>query len=432
MQGHHDKQARKGQSMSVAKLRTHSELIRGRRPGHGMPGELFGREDVFETDVDIFFHKHWILVGVTADVPEPGDVSAVDIGRASILVVRDDDENIRTYRNVCRHRGARLKEAGQSTVGMLVCPYHQWTYDLDGSLKHANHMGVDFDRTCRSLIPVNTHIVGNHIFVCLSDDAPNDIAVLEETMTPRFAPYDLTHTRIAHETEIIENGNWKLVIENNRECYHCNATHPELTAAFLPEDFGFCPQGLSEESQRALDAYHARNAASIASWEDDGLICGAVEQLDPESVTGFRSQRLVIAGSGESQTIDTKVASSRLFGHIQRRDLGDVHMWTHNSWTHVMSDHAVISYIVPLAPDKTLVRTKWLVHEDAVEGVDYTLSALTEVWVATNAQDANLVSINYRGTQDPAYEPGPFSPFTETYLELFAQWYAARLHAHGI
>ncbi|MGF7128987.1 Rieske 2Fe-2S family protein [Paraburkholderia sp. EB58] len=418
--------------MSEVNFKTHGQLIRSRRPGHGMPGELFGRQDVFETDIDVFFHKHWILVGVTADVPEPGDVSTVDIGKASVLIVRDDDENIRTYRNVCRHRGARLKDAGKSTVGMLVCPYHQWTYDLDGNLKHTTHMGIDFDRSCRSLFPVKTRIVGTHIFVCLSDDAPDDIATLEETMAPRFAPYNLTDAKIAHETEIIEDGNWKLVMENNRECYHCSATHPELTASFLPEDFGFCPDGLSEESQRALDAYHARNAANVSSWEQDGHICSTVEKLEADIATGFRTQRLVIAGNGESQTMDTRVASTRLFADMQRRDLGDVHMWTHNSWTHVMSDHAVISYAIPLAPDRTLVRTKWLVHQDAVEGVDYDLQKLTEVWVATNTQDARLVANNYRGTQDPAYEPGPFSPFTEAYLELFSQWYAARLIAHGV
>jgi Rieske 2Fe-2S family protein len=93
--------------------------------------------------------------------------------------------------------------------------------------------------------------------------------------------------------------------------------------------------------------------------------------------------------NGESRTVDTMVASTKLFADMQRRDLGDVHMWTRNSWTHVMSDHAVISYIIPLAPDKTLVRTKWLVHQDAVEGVDYDLKKLTEVWIATNTQDAN-------------------------------------------
>jgi Rieske 2Fe-2S family protein len=417
--------------MSSINGTTHGALFRSRATGHGMPGALFGRQDVFENDVDIFFHKHWIMAGVVADVREPGDVSAVDIGRASIIIVRDDDNIIRAYRNVCRHRGARLREQGKGTVGMLVCPYHQWTYGLDGDLKHAAHMGQDFDPTCRSLMPVPLRVVGGLIFVCLNDEAPTDIAALDETMTPRLAPFDLARTKIAYETDIIENGNWKLAIENNRECYHCGATHPELTVSFLAEDFGFCPDGLSEESERALSEYRARNKASIESWHKEGLLSEAVEQLD-DVATLFRTQRLVIAGNGESQTMNTKVASTRLLGDNTRRDLGDTHLWTHNSWSHFMSDHAVISYLIPLAPDRTLVRTKWLVHEDAIEGVDYALSDLIEVWQATNAQDARLVAINHQGTQDPGYRPGPFSPFTETYLERFSRWYATRLEAHGI
>ncbi|MGF6261870.1 Rieske 2Fe-2S family protein [Paraburkholderia youngii] len=418
--------------MSVADLKNFGEALRNRNEGDAMPGGVYGRPDIFESDVDIFFNKHWIVVGVTADVPEPGDVSTVDIGSASVIVVRDDEEEIRAFRNVCRHRGARLREPGKSTVGMLVCPYHQWTYDLEGDLRHAAHMGKGFDKSCRSLIPVHVKVVGAHIFVCFADDAPSDIAHLEETMTPRFAPYDLQKSKIAYETEIVENGNWKLVIENNRECYHCAAGHPELNVSFLPEDFGFSKEEMSEESLAALDTYFARNAATQQSWEEGGHLHTAVEYLDEDATTQFRTQRLAIAGAGESQTMDTKVACTKLFGDLTRRDLGDTHFWTHNSWTHVMSDHAVISYLIPLSPEKTLVRTKWLVHADAVEGVDYDLQRLTEVWTATNAQDASLVAVNHRGTQDPGFIPGPYSPFTETYVYQFTRWYAARLKAHGI
>ncbi|WP_028219408.1 aromatic ring-hydroxylating oxygenase subunit alpha [Paraburkholderia oxyphila] len=418
--------------MSEVQLKSLGELIRSRESGCGLPGEVFIRSDIFDTDVDVFFHKHWILVGVTADIPEPGDVSVVDIGKASIILVRDDDENIRAFRNVCRHRGARLKDAGKSTVGKLVCPYHQWTYDLDGSLCHTKHMGKHFDPTCRSLLPVHTKVVGTHVFVCLADEPPADIGKLEATMAPRFAPYDLQNTKIAHEAEIIEDGNWKLVMENNRECYHCEAGHPELTVSFLPEDFGFSTDEMTEESLRALDDYHKRNDASQQGWEKEGLLCSPVEELGGDVATQFRTQRLVIAGCGESQTMDTKVACQKLLGRSSRRDLGDTHMWTHNSWTHVMSDHAMISYIIPLTPEKTLVRTKWLVHADAIEGVDYDVNKLTEVWVATNAQDASLVAINHRGAQDPGYIPGPYSPFTETYVDQFVDWYAARLKAHGV
>lgn len=419
--------------MSTIPVKTHRELLDSRQPGCGMPGELFGRQDVFETDVELFFHKLWILVAVTADVPEPGDVYTVDIGKASILIVRDDDENIRAYRNVCRHRGSRLmKNAGKASVGMLVCPYHQWTYDLDGSLRHATHMGKEFDTNCRSLLPVHIKVVGAHIFVCLADKAPVDISRLETVMTPRFAPHEMQRTKIAYEMEIIENGNWKLVMENNRECYHCGGTHPELTQSFLAHDFGFCPDGQGEEALRDYERYLAHNAACKDQWEKDGYICELVESLDESVETNFRSQRLVIAGAGESQTMDTKVACTKLLGNLQRRDLGDVHMWGHHSWTHVMSDHAVIAYSLPIAPDKTRVRTVWLVHEDAVEGVDYDLKTLTEVWIATTRQDADLVANTHSGTQDPGYIPGPYSQYTETALEQFARWYDARLKAYGI
>lgn len=396
---------------------THGELVRARATGRGMPGDVYGRQDVFQTDIDIFFSRHWIVVGVTADIPEPGDVSTVDIGMASVVIVRDEDGNIRAFRNVCRHRGARLREPGKSTVGMLVCPYHQWTYDLEGQLRHAGQMGEHFDATCHSLIPVHVKVIGAHIFVCLAEDAPGDMARLSDVMTERFAPYSLQHTKLAFETEIIENGNWKLVIENNRECYHCAAGHPELNLSFLPFD---------------VESYHSLNQAAQDSWDKDGLLYAPVEFLDEAYVTQFRTQRLVIADANESQTMDTRVASTKLLGDLERRDLGDTHFWTHNSWTHVMSDHAVISYLIPFAPDKTIVRTKWLVHADAVEGVDYSVDNLTAVWKATNAQDASLVAVNHRGTQDPGFIPGPYSSVTETYVDQFTRWYIARLEAHGI
>lgn len=411
---------------------SHRELVENRLPGFGMAGELYGREDVLQNDLLVFFQNHWVMVGVVADVPEPGDVSVVDIGKASVLIVRNDDDEICAFRNVCRHRGARLKEVGRSTVGMLVCPYHQWTYDLDGRLQHASHMGKELDRSCRNLMPVHVRTVGPLIFICLADEPPKDIEQLDEVMAPRYAPFQLDKSRIAHETDIIENGNWKLVIENNRECYHCSATHPSLTVAMSMADFGYSLEELSESSRQEIDAYNKLCEKKYASWDADGLLSETVDEMGAERATIFRAQRLVIAGAGESQTMDTKVACTRLLGVVTRRDQGSTHLWTHNAWIHVMSDHAVVSYIIPLTPDKTLVRTKWLVHAEAVEGADYRLSELTEVWSATNAEDAKLVAITQSGTQDPAFDPGPYSSYCETYLEKFANWYASRLKAFGI
>jgi glycine betaine catabolism A len=418
--------------MSVKFTRSHRELLEARLPGHSMTGELYGREDVFQNDMDVIFHKHWIMVGVAADVPEPGDVSVVDVGKASVLIVHDDDDEIRAFRNVCRHRGARLKDAGKSTVGMLVCPYHQWTYDLAGKLKHTSHMGTDFDLTCRNLNPVHVRNIGGLLFVCLAHTPPKDIDRLEEVMTPRLAPFHLENTKVAFENDVIEQGNWKLVIENNRECYHCKGGHPELLVSLSSADLGFSVDELTEQERLEVEDFEARTRRQVASWDEDGLIHSVHDEMDGDIPTMFRAQRQVIIGAGESQTMTTQVASRKLLGESARKDLGSTHLWTHSSWTHVMSDHAVITFCIPLSADTTLVRSKWLVHADAVEGVDYDLNELTEVWKATNAADARFVQVNHAGTQDPGYIPGPYSRFTEVFVEKFSLWYARRMAANGI
>ncbi|MEH6719111.1 MAG: aromatic ring-hydroxylating dioxygenase subunit alpha [Aurantimonas endophytica] len=407
-----------------------SALLDSRTEGCSLPAGLYTRDDVFAADLDVFFHRHWIQVGLECDVPEPGDAVTIEIGSASLILLRDDDEEIRVLRNSCRHRGARLLDEGRSIVSKLVCPYHQWTYELSGELIHAPHMGADFDKSCRSLKPVHFKSIGGLIYVCLSDDPPADIAQLEAVMEERLAPYDLRHAKVAHQADVVEQGNWKLTIENNRECYHCSANHPELCVSFIDLDFGFDPASLSPEDREEAERHQALYEARTREWEADGYPSAAIEQL-AGNMTNFRTQRLIIAGAGESQTPDATAASARLLGMMTRKDLGDTHLWGHNSWNHFMGDHAVVITIVPLAADRTLVRTKWLVHRDAVEGVDYDLDKLTSVWLATTEQDSGLVERSHAGIADPAYEPGPYSPFTEGQLNNFVTWYIERLRAHG-
>ena len=405
-------------------------LLRSRKPGFTLPADLYCRPDVFNADMDVFFHRHWIFVGLECDVPEPGDIYSVDFGPTSIVLVRGDDEQVRAFYNVCRHRGARIAPPGRDVVGKLVCPYHQWVYDLSGDLVHARDMGDDFDHACHGLRRVNLRNIGGLLFACLSDDAPSDIADLETTMLPRLAPYDLAHAKVAFEADIIEEGNWKLVIENNRECYHCAANHPELCTSFIALDFGYDPAGLEGAERAEADAHEALYTTRMTEWEAQGFPSRAVEHVAGH-VTNFRTQRLMMAGPGESQTPDGRAACSRLLGHMTRKDLGDVHLWTHNSWHHFMGDHALSVIVIPLSPDRTLVRTKWLVHQDAVEGVDYDVENLTAVWKATNVQDAELVGLAQQGVSNYGYQPGPYSRFTEQQLDTFMTWYVDRMQANG-
>lgn len=410
---------------------TISQLLASRKPGHALPAGLYTRQDVFEADMKVFFQHHWILVGVECDVPEPGDATVLDIGNSSIVIVRGDDQQIRAFHNVCRHRGARMLDPGTHVVSKIVCPYHQWTYEPEGALIHAPHMGVDFDKGCRNLKPVALRSVGGLLYVSLSANPPKDIDVLQEKMAARLAPYDLPNTKIAHQVDIIEKGNWKLTMENNRECYHCAGTHPELCVSFIDLDFGFDPATMSPEAREAAARHVADREAREARWEAEGHSSRTILHTSPDVETNFRSQRLGIAGGGESHTPDATAASRKLLGTIPRNDLGDVHLWAQNGWNHFMGDHIVTAFIIPLSADETLVRTKWLVRKDAVEGVDYDLDKLTSVWIATTGQDADLVARSHAGAKDAAYEPGPYSKFTESHLEDLAHWYVTRMKAHG-
>lgn len=407
-----------------------SALLDARLAGHSLPQGLYTRPDVFEADLDTLFRKHWVYVGLECDVPEPGDASVVEVGTSGIILLRDDDGRIQVWHNVCRHRGSRLLPPGQSTVSKLVCPYHQWTYELSGELVHAPHMGAGFDKACRNLKPVAFRSIGGLIYVCLSDDPPEDIDRLADAMERRLEPYDIRNAKIAFQCDVIEQGNWKLTLENNRECYHCSSNHPELCVSFIDLDFGYDPQSLSEEDRADAERHQALYAERTKSWEAEGYPSSAIEWL-ADCATNFRTQRLIIAGKGESQTPDATAASAKLLGSMTRKDLGDTHLWGHNCWHHFMGDHAVTSMIIPLSADKTLVRTKWLVHKDAVEGIDYDIDKLTSVWIATTDQDAELVARSHAGILDPAYEPGCYSTFTEGHLDKFAAWYIERMRVHG-
>lgn len=173
------------------------------------------------------------------------------------MVIRDDDGSVRALHNVCRHRGARVLDAGCGSVGNLVCPYHQWTYRPDGSLAFAGGTAPDFDRASYGLKQVHVRTLAGLIFVCLSDSPPVDFDEVARIVEPYLAPYRLGTLKVATQTDLVEGGNWKLVMENNRECLHCEGGHPELLTAYFPffaTDEGSVPPRMRTLYERYLQA----------------------------------------------------------------------------------------------------------------------------------------------------------------------------------
>jgi Rieske 2Fe-2S family protein len=246
-------------------------------------------------------------------------------------------------------------------------------------------------------------------------------------MGPYLAPHALSHTKVARQVDIIEHGNWKLTIENNRECFHC-AGHPELLRSLFDFFGEIDEKNFTPQEQANYCRYLGARTESEALWQRFNLPFAPIEELHGRP-TGFRTERLVLDGSGESMTRDTKAACRKLLGEFTDARLGSLHFHVQpNAWFHFLADHVLTFATLPLSRDTTLVRSTWLVHADAVEGVDYELDNLTNVWDATNAQDAAFVAETQRGAASPAYLPGPIGS-NEYMVNMFHTWYEERMRA---
>jgi Rieske 2Fe-2S family protein len=392
------------------------DLVARRTAGQSLEAPFYVGQEFFDLDIEAVFARSWLFVAAEAELPEPGDYVTVDIGSYSVIVVRDDDEDVRAFHNVCRHRGARILNEERGSVGNIVCGYHRWTYGVDGKLLHAESQAPGFDPSCFGLRTVHARTVAGLVF--------DEVAARIE---PYLAPHNLAKAKVATQIDLVENGNWKLTMENNRECYHC-VGHPELQACYFPI-YGYQEQDIPPALRPAYERFQRADAEARKTYDSLGLPYAEIEELDTRP-TGFRIQREPLDLAGESYTPDGTAACKRLLADFPTARLGRLSMHLQpNSWFHFMADHAITFSTIPLGPDRTLVRTTWLVHADAVEGIDYDLDTMTKVWQATNDQDAVLVARAHQGISSPAYLPGPYGP-TEEQVEAFVNWYVTRLKAH--
>jgi Rieske 2Fe-2S family protein len=265
-------------------------------------------------------------------------------------------------------------------------------------------------------------VIGGLIYVCLTKPAPADIEEVRSMLTPYLAPYELSNTKIACQKDIIEACNWKLVIENNRECLHCPGNHPELLVPLYSSGFG---KGMDKDHvQPSEKRFQETLQQKEREWENLGL---PYELLEFPDGLWFRAVRLPLANQCISHTLKNEHACKKLLGNFKRPEGSGLSLWTHpNSWNHFLNDHIITFAVFPLSVDRTLVRTKWLVAADAVEGVDYNVDDLTKVWTLTNAQDQSLAEGAYRGICSGGYISGPLAD--EEYLvKQFLSWYSDQL-----
>ena len=390
-----------------------ADLLAQRQPGYSLPRDFYVDEDMFRADMKAVYETDWLFACSATEIPRPGDYLTLQVGDNPIVVLRNRDGGIAAFHNTCRHRGSKLCLKDKGRANRLVCPYHQWVYELDGSLIHARQMPEGFDTTQHSLTPVHVELICGMVYICLADTPPS-LHRFRAGVTPYIAPHMPDRTKVAFTSTIVEEANWKLVIENNRECYHCAANHPELLVSMvefaLPDD----PQ-VAGRFQALMDR-------STSRWDALGL-----PHQPADGGNEFRCIRLPFNENCISFTMDGTSACKKLLADFTEPDLGSVRMFrVPNNWNHFLSDHIIHFRVLPISANRTELRTTWLVHEDAVEGVDYDVEHLTAVWLATNSEDGLLAENNHRGILSRAYRPGPYAP-SEFMLNHFTDWYAGKM-----
>jgi len=338
-----------------------------------LPRDAYVSDEVLEWERRYLFDD-WLCVGRSSDVPVTG-LRAESVGGYGVLLTRDAEGVLRAFENACRHRGHELLPCGGSAQAprAIVCPYHAWSYRHDGSLIGApNFKNIDehYDRSTLNLVPVRVHEWHGWVFVDRTGTAKGfveHIGELEEIV----APYDAESLVTAESHTYDVEANWKVIVENYQECYHCSMIHPEL-CRISPPNSG--------------ENYHEREGNWVGGWMD--LRAG----METMSLDG-RSGGLKMA------RLDEHEQSHVLYAAVLPNLLISLH-----------PDYVMSHMLVPLTPHSTRITCSWAFPEDVVEQEGFSPAYAVDFWDLTNRQDWAACEGVQRGLATPHYNAGPLAP----------------------
>ncbi len=363
-----------------------------------LPQKYFVSLDIFAREQAEIFSKQWLLVGHQSQIPKPGDYFLATIASESVIVTRDQKSQVRGFYNVCRHRGTRLKEDAYGHASAIQCPYHAWTYGLDGRLIGAPHMDdvPGFDKANYSLHRANVGLWEGFIFVNLvpmrdgylteeegaarlrseatARRAPGDFISLERWFAPldrKFTHWNMSILRPAKRIEYDVRANWKLMFENYSECYHCPGVHPQLQKV-SPYD--------SAENDLA-----------------EGPFLGGFMKINPGKSLSMSGNACALPIEHDQE--HDKESTQRVFYYsIFPNMLLSLH-----------PEYVMVHQLWPQSPERTLIVCDWLFHPDAFARKDFNPQDAIEFWDMTNKQDWHVCELSQQGIASREYEPGPYS-----------------------
>jgi Rieske 2Fe-2S family protein len=338
-----------------------------------LPARFYTHPDLFRRELESFYFERWICAGRTEFISRPGDYFLREVAGESIIVVRDAGGAVSAYYNVCRHRGTRMCTEPQGNCGgRIQCPYHGWTYGLDGHLLGAPHMDSDFRREDYSLQRIHTDVWDGHIFLHLGS-GPEPLVRQLGKLPQKFAPWRMQELRFYRRTVYDVKANWKLVILNFNECLHCPLVHPGLN--------------------RLTD-----------------YLCADNELPDPHYAGGSMGFR----GDAETMSVDGQRRRSYLPGldEHQRRQVSYYSIYP-NLLLSLHPDYMMVHTLWPQAVDRTAIFCEWYFHPREIANPDFVSADAIQFWDTTNKEDWRMVELAQSGIGSRAYTPGPYSPREE-------------------
>jgi Rieske 2Fe-2S family protein len=357
-----------------------------------LPGHHYTDPGWFEKEMEHLFGGMWIHVARLDHVSQRGAFVRRDVAGASVLIVGDEHEGARAFHNVCRHRGTRICTATEGTFpGSIQCPYHGWTYGLDGRLIGAPLMDQveGFRREDYPLQSIACEVWDGHVFINLSSSPPQLAEQLHD-LPARFAPWRMQELRMVRRVEYDVRANWKLIVQNYNECLHCPIIHPLLN-----------------------QMHHYLGAANVPTTDTYcGGAMGFKDGIETLSVDGKR-RRAVLPGLGpDEQAVVNYFA-------IYPNLLLTLH-----------PDYMLTVTIWPQAPDRTRLVGEWHFHPDEIARPDFVFEDAVEFWDVTNREDWAISERSHQGISSRGYTPGPYST-RETQLWEFDQFILGRVGSRG-
>jgi phenylpropionate dioxygenase-like ring-hydroxylating dioxygenase large terminal subunit len=385
-------------------------LISRQRPGYSLEQAFYTSPEIYQIERRGWLAQQWFLVGHSSEVRQPGAYLVRDVLGESLIVVRDEKGELRAFYNVCRHRGSRVCDH-DGKASQLVCPYHAWSYRLDGSLRSAPSLpdGTDVSELALKSVPLGE--VGGLILVSLKGERATLDAMRRE-FEPGLEFHGIPEARIVARRGYPTSGNWKLVLENFIECYHCFPAHPEYCRVMKHVDT------VAREVPGAAEAWRG----VVDTWLAASAVPDSPLSVNPSPLKSAvcSSMRGPIGGGRRTQSEDGNPVAP-LMGRLSRFD-GGVSNFRCEPFVFfaALNDHAVMFRFSPIAAELTDVEITWLASGDA-DSAQIDVERMIWLWDVTTRQDKALIERNAAGIRSRSYAPGPY-----TTLEVLPARFVAR------